>query len=289
MAISTTSNARDSWKSPIDARCIERWKAICESKPTIACLSQVPTDARPRSYLVAVLGDVSRAGLRQARSYPAAAWWRWALALLGGYVLTWVVVIATVSIARGWVDQGLQAWDEQVLAQLAESWFSYPAGLWFEAWASSAFLVPMLVVAAVLLIRGGHLLRALTLLVGYLSVKGLVLGAWQLWDRARPEMIAGGIASPGLHSFPSGHAVNAMVMFGLLGIYWWRASRAGVERCLIVAAIGLVIALTCVGRVRLGTHWPSDVAGGLVIGIAWLVALGFAVALAERAASRAAE
>ncbi len=236
-----------------------------------------------QSYLGPLLSEALHAGLRQARSQPAAAWRRWALCLLIGYAATWVVVIVAVRSARGWIDGGLQRWDERLLQELAGSWFSYPAGIWFEAWGSSAFLVPMLIVATILLVRSGYLFRALTLLVGYLSVKGLVLGAWQMWDRTRPEMIAGGIAAPGLHSFPSGHAVNSVVMFGLVGLYWWRASRAYSERCLILLVVASVVALTCLGRVRLGTHWPSDIVGGLVIGFTWLCGLGLSVAMAEHA------
>jgi undecaprenyl-diphosphatase len=194
-----------------------------------------------------------------------------------------VVVVSAVYLARTWVEQGLQAWDQRWIDAIAASAFTFPAGLWFEAWGSSAFLIPLLLVAVVLLVRAGYLFRAATLVVGYLSTKGLVLGAWQLWDRARPESVAGGIAAPVLHSFPSGHAVNAVVMFGLIGVFWWRASRSMVERATILPAVGLVVLLTCLGRVRLGTHWPSDIIAGLVIGLVWLAALGLAVVLAERA------
>jgi undecaprenyl-diphosphatase len=216
---------------------------------------------------------------------PAQAWRRWLLSLVLGYACAGGAAVLAVALTRRWVDHGLQAWDERVLRALADSSFSVPQGLWFEAWGSSAFLVPMLVIAVVLLARAGHLFRALTLLVAYVLNKGLVLGAWQLWDRARPELVAAGIAAPGLHSFPSGHAVNAVVLFGLIGAMWWRASRSVVERALIVPVVGAVVLLTCIGRVRLGTHWPSDIVAGLAIGSIWLAGLIVAVALAERSGS----
>lgn len=232
-------------------------------------------------FLTSVLAPVWYRGVADARAIRAAVWKRWVLTLLVGYACAWAVAALVVTAGRRWADQGLQAWDERLLRALSDSWFSFPAGLWFEAWGSSAFLLPMLVVAVVLLVRGGHLFRALTLLVAYLSIKGLVLGSWQLWNRARPELIVDGIAAPDLHSYPSGHAVNSVVLFGLLGAWWWRSSRSPVERALCVVVVTAVVALTCLGRVRLGTHWPSDVVAGLLIGLAWLAGLVVAVAAAE--------
>jgi undecaprenyl-diphosphatase len=199
-----------------------------------------------------------------------------------GYLVSGLTAAVAVGVARVSIDHGLQGWDQRVLDAIAASWFSFPTGLWFEAWGSSAFLLPLLAVAVVLLAGWGQVLRAATLIVGYLLTKGLVLGAWQLWDRARPESIADGIAAPALHSYPSGHAVNALVVFGLLGCFAWRASRSAVERGLVVLVITSVVGLTCLGRVRLGAHWPSDILGGLVIGAVWLAGLVTAVVLAER-------
>lgn len=234
-------------------------------------------------FIVRVLAPAWHQGVADARAAPTAVWKRWMLTLLAGYAFAWGMAALVVTSGRRWADQGMQAWDERLLRAFSDSAFSFPAGLWFEAWGSSAFLLPMLVVAVVLLIRGGHLFRALTLLVAYVSIKGLVLGSWQLWNRARPELIVDGIAAPGLHSYPSGHAVNSVVLFGLLGAWWWRSSRSAGERALCVVVVTAVVALTCLGRVRLGTHWPSDIIAGILIGLAWLAGLAVAALVAERA------
>ncbi|MGW3493028.1 phosphatase PAP2 family protein [Streptomyces sp. NPDC001020] len=80
-------------------------------------------------------------------------------------------------------------------------------------------------------------------------------------------------------AFPSGHAMTATVVCGLL---LWLLRRYGAGRtlwrtALVVAAVSVLGAgLT---RVWLGVHWPSDVMGGWLLG-ALLVAL--AVASYER-------
>jgi len=77
-------------------------------------------------------------------------------------------------------------------------------------------------------------------------------------------------------AYPSGHALTATVVCGLL---LWLLHRYGVGGALWGLALA-VAALSVVGvgltRIWLGVHWPSDVLGGWVLGAA-LVALAVLV------------
>ncbi|MEW2134137.1 phosphatase PAP2 family protein [Streptomyces sp. NPDC005435] len=67
-------------------------------------------------------------------------------------------------------------------------------------------------------------------------------------------------------AFPSGHAMTATVVCGLL---LWLLYRAGVRGALWRAAVAVaLLAVVGVGatRVWLGVHWPSDVLGGWLFG-----------------------
>ncbi len=96
---------------------------------------------------------------------------------------------------------------------------------------------------------------------------GLALLAAQvishLWERPRPYIAHPGDAHlfvPASHdpSFPSDHATAA---FAIAVSIWLRHKRAG--------AVALVLAvLVSVGRVAVGTHYPSDVLGGAALGTA---------------------
>lgn len=243
-------------------------------------------DHKGTSWILAALRPAWRSFREEARAAPTAAWRRWSVALLVGYAASAGVAVLATLLARGWHDRGLEAWDERVLEAIVASPFSFAQGLWFEAWGSSAFLVPVLLIAVVLLAWNRFPFRALTLTIAYVLNKGLVLGTWQLWDRARPDSVAEGVAAPGLHSFPSGHAVNAVVLFGLLAAMWWLSTRSTLERATAVLLATSVVVLTCLGRVRLGTHWPSDIIAGLIIGSVWLAGLVVAMVWAERVAVR---
>ncbi|MEU3856359.1 phosphatase PAP2 family protein [Streptomyces sp. NPDC028722] len=77
-------------------------------------------------------------------------------------------------------------------------------------------------------------------------------------------------------AFPSGHALTATVVCGLL---LWLLHRHGPGRALWLTAVAVaLVSVTGVGvtRVWLGVHWPSDVLGGWLLG-ALLVAVAVAV------------
>jgi undecaprenyl-diphosphatase len=70
--------------------------------------------------------------------------------------------------------------------------------------------------------------------------------------------------------FPSGHALGAALLYGAIAIV---APQVIADRLIVrgiqVAAIAMM-ALVALSRVRLGVHWPSDVIGGLLFGLAAL-------------------
>ncbi|MEU1187475.1 phosphatase PAP2 family protein [Streptomyces sp. NPDC005859] len=106
--------------------------------------------------------------------------------------------------------------------------------------------------------------------VGTLIQQGLKAGA----DRARPVW-PDPVDSAHYAAYPSGHALTATVVFGLL---LWVLHRHGVAPVLWRTALAVaVVSVVGVGltRIWLGVHWPSDVLGGWLLG-AMLVALAIA-------------
>jgi len=93
-----------------------------------------------------------------------------------------------------------------------------------------------------------------------------------LLPRARP-MPFFGIAPSALSSFPSGHALFAVSLYGTLA--WQIASRltgACRRACVWVGASVLILAVGS-SRVCLGVHYLSDVLAGYAAGIAWASAV----------------
>ncbi len=86
-------------------------------------------------------------------------------------------------------------------------------------------------------------------------------------QRVRPE---GGLAHASGGSFPSGHALASVTLYGGLAyIAWKRSSGAPVRLAVTAAALTLAL-LVGFSRIYLGVHWASDVVGGVVLGAVWL-------------------
>jgi undecaprenyl-diphosphatase len=93
----------------------------------------------------------------------------------------------------------------------------------------------------------------------------------EAFDRPRPSLVAH-LDHVGSDSFPSGHATGAVALLLLA------AFLLGSENRLVWLGIaGLVAVAVGLSRNMLGVHWPSDVLGGWMLGLAF-VSLGVAIA-----------
>ncbi len=88
-------------------------------------------------------------------------------------------------------------------------------------------------------------------------------------SRQRPPADLVHVLSPTTgFSFPSGHAVFFTWMSFMVAVSLAPRIRPALRPVLWCAA-SAVIVLTCIARVWAGAHWPSDVIGGVLLGIGW--------------------
>lgn len=71
-------------------------------------------------------------------------------------------------------------------------------------------------------------------------------------------------------SFPSGHALNATVIAGIVAYVVLTRSRRPVSRRLVAGLAVAYALLMGLSRVYLGHHWLTDVLTGWLLGLAWL-------------------
>ncbi|GAP94477.1 phosphatase PAP2 family protein [Leptolyngbya sp. NIES-2104] len=121
--------------------------------------------------------------------------------------------------------------------------------------------------SAVLLMRHQKS-EAMTIALGGFGALGLNLLLKRLFERSRPELWSRTVEVK-FYSFPSGHAMLSIVMYGLLG--YLLATRYPKYRNLIILSMLILIALIGFSRMYLGVHWFTDIIAGYAAGFVWLM------------------
>jgi len=147
---------------------------------------------------------------------------------------------------------------------------------------SPAVMTALGLVVAVVLLGRRHML----LLCGWVAtlVGGGVLDMTLKYIIQRPRPV---YASTFLHSpsfsFPSGHAMESLIVYGmlayLLAVFWTERRRTRLTIVLIAALLTVAIG---VSRLYLGVHYFSDVVAGYAAGLLWLSACVTGLEMARR-------
>lgn len=90
--------------------------------------------------------------------------------------------------------------------------------------------------------------------------------------RPTPDLVRVFHDEPG-NSFPSGHAFFAVVFWGFLAYLAFARLRSRTLRVLVLSGSLFLILWIGASRVYLGSHWPSDILGGYILGAAFLIGL----------------
>ncbi|HOK47362.1 MAG TPA: phosphatase PAP2 family protein [Bryobacteraceae bacterium] len=125
--------------------------------------------------------------------------------------------------------------------------------------------------------------RALLLFVITLAGAAVLNATLKLaFQRPRPPDTFFETATPASYSFPSGHAMLSVCLFGTLAVLVSPRlrSRAG-QVAVWLAAIALVLAIG-LSRIYLGVHYPSDVIAGYAAAVVWVAAVALADHLLRR-------
>jgi membrane-associated phospholipid phosphatase len=126
-------------------------------------------------------------------------------------------------------------------------------------------------VALALLVQRSWLTLAVWL-VAVLGGEALNLLIKDLFARPRPSFERPMVVETS-YSFPSGQAMESLVVYGMLAYFTVLTLRSQRARAVSVGGAALIVVLIGLSRVYLGAHYVSDVVGGFAAGGAWLGAV----------------
>jgi membrane-associated phospholipid phosphatase len=150
----------------------------------------------------------------------------------------------------------------RAFVQLAQAPLLDPAMIGFSALGENYGLIPLILLGVAFLWgRSRRWAVALPLLMIGTGVLQLV-AKWAV-DRPRPNLAAWG--------FPSGHVLALVVFFGLMAYLLSTSGQSRCRRCLGSVGCTATVLGVAFSRLYLEAHWVSDVAGGFMLGIAYLV------------------
>ena len=184
-------------------------------------------------------------------------------------------VIAVLEAGARWAEaHSYFSWETSLLRAIeTHSPISFSTAIWLQTIGTDITLALLVVVTAGISAWNRRPITALSIILAMAVLDIVVRFGWTLWDRTRPDLIAQGMASPDFHSFPSGHTAKSVAVYGFLAALWWRATRQPAERAFILFLFGLVLLIVPYGRLRMGVHWPTDILGGYLVGLIWLIFL----------------
>lgn len=223
------------------------------------------------------------------KALPADVRRGWLRGVGAGFLGVALFTVGLTFIGRSLEAAGWFAWEPGFMQWLQDSTpFNFNLATWIQVHGNTLVALPVALFAAGWTAWKRRSIRALSMIGGFALYKLFVLLAWKLWPRARPDIILDGLAVPeGFSSYPSGHAVQAAFVYGMLAYWWGSATRNPVERGVAVLFALLMFAASGIGRLGVGAHWPSDILAGGVLGGVWLGVLIFLGRAAERKTARA--
>jgi membrane-associated phospholipid phosphatase len=94
------------------------------------------------------------------------------------------------------------------------------------------------------------------------------------------------LATESTFSFPSGHALVSLAVYGSIALVLARRLTSRIQRALLLGATALLVIAIGFSRLYLGVHFLSDVLAGYAAGVAWLAFLYIAIEVRGRYESR---
>ena len=73
------------------------------------------------------------------------------------------------------------------------------------------------------------------------------------------------------YSFPSGHSMVSVAFYGLIIYFMYKSIKISKIKWLLISLLSIVIILIGTSRIYLGVHYTSDVIGGFLISISYLI------------------
>ncbi len=208
------------------------------------------------------------------------------LFLLGGMGAALLALALLALVAQSMAAGLTQRWDEAIVysfSQLSNPAFDVLA-LLGAALGSKAAAWIALAAGSIAFWRSRHHYSVYILWIAILGGHFLNTTLKAAFGRTRPSLVEGDLdffgrtwSFPDSPSFPSGHAITSVVIFGTLAYLTIRLEpTVRMRRVTLAIAIAMIL-LIGLSRIYMGVHYPSDVLAGWLVGFVWATFAAFGI------------
>lgn len=179
---------------------------------------------------------------------------------------------AVFAVFASFVERGVtQGFDERVLQWIEVRRTPQLDEIMLEitTLGNGAVVMLMIAVASIFLWLTHHRWSVYILLMGVFGGQLVNSTLKALFARERPSIVDA-VDHVSSQSFPSGHAMAAMIVYGSIAYLVGRLEPTPRLRRVTWTLAGLVILAIGISRMYLGVHYPSDIVAGFIGGLAWI-------------------
>lgn len=204
-------------------------------------------------------------------------WWREvprdAVLLVAGGLLVWLLMCGLgYLLTHPLTTAGFTHWEGRL-----DRWFAAHRAPGWNTVTNAASVagdtpaaIGMSVLAFVVLRLVLHRWReAMLLAVSMVGEVAIFAATAAVVGRHRP-MVAHLDGSPPTSSFPSGHTAASTTLYGVLAVIVIIYAGRAIWRIFAVIIGALIVLSIGASRLYRGMHYPSDVAGGILLGLLWI-------------------
>ncbi len=130
---------------------------------------------------------------------------------------------------------------------------------------STKFMISLCIILLVIFILVKKKWYGINIVIGLISSTIVNNVVKVLISRERPDVLK--LVNESTYSFPSGHTMASVMMYGIIIYYIYRSKLNKYLKWILISIFGLLILLIMISRIYLGAHYVTDVVGGLLLSL----------------------
>lgn len=198
---------------------------------------------------------------------------------ISGLLLTLAGLWIFLEVADEVLEKQTETLDKALMLSIQQFQMPFLTGVMqaFSIVGGTVFVTLLCLILGAIFWFGQRRTLFVTFAITAIGGTGLNLLTKLFFKRDRPQLWTLVSGDPRTTSFPSGHAMMALIVYGFIGYLLARHFKRW--RIAIALSTLLFVAIIGFSRLYLGIHWPTDVVAGQAAGLTWLSAclLGYEI------------